>query len=189
MIPKHIKLAQKTNDLFRSENADVLCCAGLPLDDVMQITTDSASLDEKLCADLKGAIVLLAKDQTGLPLGQSVADKYFMGLLYNGLAKAFINAMNSEVIPWGMKLTDRADEQFCELRYRCGMERRPEVAPVLSPAEALDAEIQHDWIHLPTDKLNAKKRTSPGYAKRLNELLESDAIKSQATTLHDGAKL
>jgi hypothetical protein len=189
MIPKYIRLSQKVQDEFKAVNADVICCTALSVDGVMRIISDAASMDEKLCADVKGAIALLNQDNTGLPLGRSVADLYFMGILYAGLAKEFVTAINTEIIPWAVKLTDLANEQFCELRYRCNMEQRPESVPVLSPAEALDAEIQHDWIHLPTDKLNQKKRTNPGYAKRLNELLESDAIKSQATTLHDGAKL
>ncbi len=180
------EIAQKVMDKFLSDNRDLFACLKQTSEEVFQITAAAASLDRQGREEM--ATFLQYIDDAENFVGRKMAREGLQHNVYRTMARAFHKCLANGALRLAMKLTDEADQQQLELRYVCGMEQRPAPAPVV-PVMSFDDQIRWDFANLPTDKIKAKKNANAQYRKRLNELLDGDTIKMQATTLHDGANL
>jgi hypothetical protein len=120
---------------------------------------------------------------------RNIAHDDFRATLRAAMANAFHKCLVNGSLTFACKATEEANQEYQLLKIAAGIEKAPPPPPKpLSAAEQLDAEIKDDWIRLPADKLKAKQNNNPRYRARLNELLETDQIKSQISQMHDGSK-
>jgi hypothetical protein len=186
--PTAIKIAEKVVERFKRENADFLACQQETPAQILDLASADASLDPEIISDLELYSNPEVLDQSDF-LARKMQREDLERVLYNALAKCVLRLYHSELIHPVIKATEEANQQYQLLKIAAGIEKAPPPPPKpLSAAEQLDAEIKDDWIRLPADKVNQKKRTNPRYAKRLNELLETDEIRSQISQMHDGSK-
>ena len=175
-------LAAKARADFLSNNRDILACLTQSPDEVLKIVMAAAELDRQ-CRD-EVLLYIADLDQTH-PYARQVARDSFKNLMYEITSRFFCKALSDGIISPAMDFTPEADDQLRELSFVIGEAKRPAPPPPpKSAAEQLDDQIRDDWAHLPADKIRIKEN-DPKYKKRLNELLESDAIKSQATSKYD----
>jgi hypothetical protein len=170
---------------FRSNNRNIFGLLKNNMADVERRTSAAAALDPEVRAELTMFCEHIDQENS---YARKVSQKDLHEAIYRSMAKAFLKVLASGVLVYATKATEESEIEMQELKWISGWEPRPAakpVAPVLSPAEAFDAQIRDDWAHLPMDKIKAKKNASAAYRKRLAELLDSGAIESQITKLHD----
>lgn len=177
------EITQKAMDSFL-KNRDLLACLKQTPEEVFERTSAAASLD-KTAREEMGFFVQHIDQQDAY--ARKVAREDLHKAIYATMARAFIKCLTNGAITQAMKLTNEADSQLLELKYLAGTEQRPApkpVVPVKSAQQILDDQIRDDWAHLSADKIRLKQN-DPAYRRRLEELLNSDAIKSQATSKFD----
>lgn len=175
-------IALKVREDFIKKNADLLACLDKTPAEIMSIVMSAAELDR----DARQTVMFYVEgvDQSDA-YARKVARDDFHRAMYEITAKFFCEALSDGVIGLSIDATPEADAQLLELSYVIGNAQRPAPPPpTKSAAELLDEQIREDWAHLPAEKIRAKEN-DPKYKKRLRELLDSDAIKSQATSKYD----
>lgn len=177
------RLTKETVADFFSKNRDLIACLKQDVAAVEEATTASAMLNRSFREEMTSLMELIVQPND---FARSVGQQDFKEALYSAMAQSFLKCFNNRSLTYAIKATPEADEQYQKLKWAAGVEKAPAPPPPpKSAAEQLDDEIREAWSKLPADKIRQRENADPRFRKRLRELLDSDAIKSQATTLHD----
>jgi len=179
-----VKITEKVVEKFKTKNADWLACQRETPAQILDLASADASLDPEIISDLQMYSNPELIDQQD-HYARTVAREDLERTLYQSLAKSVLRLYHTGMIHPAIRCTNEADAEYQQLKIAAGLEQAPPPPPKpKSAAEQLDEQIRFDWVNLPADKIRLKQN-DPKYKKRLNELLESDAIKSQATSKYD----
>ncbi len=179
-------IALKVRKEFFQRNLDLLSCLDKTPDEVLTICMAAAELDRAA----REEVIFFGEglDQRD-PFAKLTARDDFKRVMYEITARFLVQAIQDGVIKASIEFTPEADAQLRELSFVLDPSLRPAPPPKpRSAEEQLDEQIRDDWQHLSADKIRLKEN-DPKYKRRLRELLDSDAIKSQATTLHDAGQV
>ncbi len=174
-------------DLFLANTANLLACLKNTEEEIFRKTAAAASINPEARDEISLYAALVGQPGHA----GKVAREDLKQAVYRNICKAFLTCFKNGTISQAIRLTDLADEEMLEVKYAAGVEQRPPkapAAPVKSAQEQFDDMIRDDWNTLPYDKIKAKKAASTQYRKRLAELLDSGAIASQVTALHDAGR-
>jgi hypothetical protein len=103
---------------------------------------------------------------------------------YSLLSKAFLMMYDNETINPIYPVTDLGQVFIDQIRRATGIgvQSLPAPTPVLSPADKLRAEVINDWRTLSSKGIRAKMSRDRNYAAMFEELSQTDALSSGATT-------
>lgn len=179
------KLSWDVEQDFIKKNSDQLVCLDRTPDEILKVVMASAELDrearEEILFWMKGI------DQPD-PYARDVAQKDFKRVLYEIVARFFIQAIQDGVIKPSMEFTPEADAQLRELNFVLDPSLRPAPVPVikpLSPAEALEQEVISDYAKLSGDRMRAKINGNSAYRATYERLAYTDKLESRCTTNYD----
>lgn len=184
------KITEKVLQEFRSNNRNVFSILKTPFDEIEQRTAAAAALDRGIREDIH--FFSEAIDQPDYH-ARNAAREDLRAAIYRSIAKAFLKVLSSGVLVYATKATEEADQEIQELKYLAGVEQRPKpiaAAPVLTPTEALEAEVIADYNGaLSTEKMRQKMNSNAAYRNTYNRLSETNRLESRVTTLHDAGKV
>jgi hypothetical protein len=184
-MSKISEVTAKTKEGFLDRSRDLFACLTNTPEDVFKRVLAAMKLDRQLNEDF----IFFSEGIGQAGHAGTLAEKDLAKSLNHAIAVCFMRCFANGVITQAVRLTDEADDQLMQIKIDAGLEKAPApkapAAPIKSAQEQFDDLIRNDWATLPTDKIKAKKNASAAYRKRLAELLDSGAIESQITKLHD----
>lgn len=195
--PLVVAEALKARTEFLKATVNFFSCLRQPTGEVMESITAATALEKEFRDDLESFGQPESINQPSYD-AREFCRKSLRNAIYDGLCRALVLIYNRGVISLATRLTDEADLEFLEVRYRAGELPRPIVVPTpkpLSAAQLLEKEVIEDFAGVKSDDptkrkppLSAdamrKKMNNSAYREMYNRLAETENLTSTATTAY-----